>query len=100
MARRPVMSFLPRSGYRHRRLRDAARLLPLFGLFLIILPILWSPVDDDHRRTATDGLYLFGVWSALIGVAAIFARPLSRGEDKDQTTTDRAGAAAGDHDAL
>ncbi|MES2145096.1 MAG: hypothetical protein V4516_12260 [Pseudomonadota bacterium] len=81
MARRPRLPFLPRSGYRMRRLHDAARLLPLFGLFLMILPILWSPADDDHRRTATDGLYLFAVWIALIGVAAIFARKLGRGQD-------------------
>jgi len=77
-----------------------ARLVPVFGAFLICLPIVWaeapgravSPtvpghaVSPDHGKapantaepglvaaqgsTARDGLYLFAVWAALIGVAA------------------------------
>jgi hypothetical protein len=98
MVRRPRLPFLPRSGYRQRRLHDAARLLPLFGLFLMILPILWSPVADDTRRTATDGLYLFGVWIALILVAAIFARKLGREQDGGAASTGE--AREGGSDAL
>jgi hypothetical protein len=77
MARRLRIPFLPRRDYRLRRLHDAARLLPLFGLFLIVLPILWSAPDVVARRTASDGLYLFGVWIVLILVAALFARGLA-----------------------
>jgi hypothetical protein len=77
MARLRRIPFLPRRDYRLRRLHDAARLLPLFGLFLIVLPILWSAPGDAMRRTASDGLYLFGVWIGLILIAALFARPLA-----------------------
>lgn len=100
MARRPRIPFLPRSGYRLRRLHDAARLLPLFGLFLLILPILWSPVEDDHRRTASDGLYLFGVWTGLILVAAIFARKLARSQDVEPAPPADGEGPDGDRDAL
>ncbi len=96
MAKRRI-PFLPRSGYRLRRLHDAARLLPLFGLFFLVLPILWSPADDDQRRTATDGLYLFAVWTALILVAAIFARRL--GQAPQEGTADPADP-DGERDAL
>jgi hypothetical protein len=94
------MPFLPRSGYRLRRLHDAARLLPLFGLFLLVLPMLWSPVGDDMRRTASDGLYLFAVWIALILAAAMFARPLSRGDRGEQTSSDPTTDPAGGSDGL
>lgn len=73
----PRPLFLARAAYRRRRLRDAARLLPVFGVFLVLLPILWTPVAAD-RDTATDGIYLFAVWFLLIVVAALFARPLRR----------------------
>ena len=85
MARRRRIPFLPRRDYRLRRLHDAARLLPLFGLFLIVLPILWSAPDDLTHRTASDGVYLFGVWIGLIVVAALFARGLAgRPQDPPQ----------------
>jgi hypothetical protein len=100
MARRRRLPFLPRSDYRLRRLHDAARLLPLFGFFLVILPILWSPVEDDQRRTATDGLYLFVVWTGLIAVAAIFARKLAGGQDAVPPGPVDPDASEGDRDAL
>jgi hypothetical protein len=100
MARRPRMPFLPRSGYRLRRLHDAARLLPLFGLFLLILPILWSPVADDMRRTASDGLYLFAVWTLLILVAAGFARKLGKSPEDAPRRSDKGTSTDGGEDAL
>ncbi len=36
--KRPL--FLARAPYRRRRLRDAARLLPVVGGFLLLLPLL------------------------------------------------------------
>lgn len=73
--KRPL--FLAPGGYRQRRLRDAARLLPVLAIFLIILPMLWGEADSDARRTATDGIYLFLVWLFLIVAAALLARRLS-----------------------
>lgn len=75
--RRPV--FLGRIPYRRRRLRDAARLLPVFGLVFLLLPILWSPAQG-LRVLSRDLVYLFAVWLGLIAVAAAFAPGLSRDE--------------------
>jgi hypothetical protein len=69
--------FLERRSYRMRRLADAARLLPVLGLVLCLLPIFWQPdVSGAPRMTAWDGIYLFVVWLALIVLAAVIARRL------------------------
>ncbi len=72
--KRPL--FLPRARYRRRRLRDAARLLPVFGGFLFLLPVMWSPATTAGSDTAPDGIYLFAVWAGLIAVAALLSRHL------------------------
>lgn len=77
--KRPL--FLARRSYRQRRLRDAARLLPILAGFLIILPMLWGDADSDLRRTASDGIYLFSVWLFLIVAAALVARNLTEETD-------------------
>lgn len=69
--------FLQPSSYRRRRLRDAARLLPVAGALFLVLPILWDPAGTDARDTAVDGIYLFGVWAGLILVAALMAPGLT-----------------------
>ena len=70
-ARRPL--FLHRDTYRRRRIMDAARLLPLFGTALLLLPMLWA---DDHS-TGLGAVYLFLAWAGLIAAAALLARKLS-----------------------
>ena len=82
--RSPV--FLARRAYRLRRLRDAARLLPVAGAFLLLLPILWEPPEASDRNTAWDGIYLFAVWGGLIALAAWLAQGLAAGEDSDEAT--------------
>jgi hypothetical protein len=58
---------------------DGARMLPMAGAFLLLLPMLWrSPTQG--QSTATEGLYLFGVWALLILVAGLLARPLLAAE--------------------
>lgn len=52
--------------YRRRRLIDAARILPILGAVLLIVPLLHPSTPDMPRDTASDGLYLFGVWALLI----------------------------------
>ncbi|MEZ5797390.1 MAG: hypothetical protein R3D63_07940 [Paracoccaceae bacterium] len=76
--KRPM--FLAPSPYRRRRLRDAARLLPVFAAFLLILPELWSPPGQALRVTSGDVIYFFLVWCGLVLVAAAFAPGLSAGE--------------------
>lgn len=70
--------FLARAPYRRRRLRDAARLLPVVGIFLLLLPLLWAP-DASMTLTSGDVIYFFVVWLVLIGLAAAFAPGLRGG---------------------
>jgi uncharacterized membrane protein len=68
--------FLARAVYRKRRLRDAARLLPLLGFFLLILPMLWQRPEGP----GWDVVYIFVVWAGLIAVAALLAPGLGGSE--------------------
>ncbi len=78
MSRQRNQVFLERRSYRLRRLADAARLLPVLGLALFLLPLFWGPdVSGKPNLTASDGLFLFVIWIGLIGLAAIIARSLS-----------------------
>ena len=69
--------FVERKKYRRRRLMDAARILPVAGFVLLMLPMLWA--RGDGTGIAGEALYLFLVWAALIAGAALIARPLGRG---------------------
>lgn len=84
MSRRPRPLFLARPTYRRRRIMDAARLVPVAGVFLVLLPVLWlgGPADAP-ARTARVGVYLFAVWALLIVAAAIIAAALGGPEDED-----------------
>lgn len=77
--KRPL--FLARAPYRRRRLRDAARLLPVAGTLLLLLPLLWTPEGAVSLRGA-DVVYFFAVWAGLIVLAAAFAPGLRRGESE------------------
>lgn len=80
MTRRPKPPlFLARAPYRRRRLRDAARLLPVLGLFLLLLPLLWAP-DSRMALESGDVIYFFAVWLGLVLLAAAFAPGLRGGE--------------------
>ena len=73
MARPSKTIFLERQSYRRRRLADAAKLLPLVGFVMILMPILWA----DEARTAGGIIYLFSVWAILIAVVAFVSRGLT-----------------------
>lgn len=87
--------FLARPSYRRRRLRDAARLLPVFAVLFVILPLLWTPPGSTLRDTAGDVVYFFGIWVAMILCAAAFAPGLSASADQDDETEDDTGYDAG-----
>ena len=82
------IEFLDRKNYRQRRLRDAARVLPLFGMVLMFMPLMWSGGDPEQRLTSTGFVYLFGLWFVLIVLAAVLALVL-RPTDADDADTDK-----------
>jgi hypothetical protein len=85
MARRPKPPvFLGRDSYRQRRVRDAARMLPVLGVVLFLLPLLWER-GEDGARNAQALIYIFGVWTLL----AVLAFWLSRHLRPDQDDVDR-----------
>jgi len=79
--------FLARRSYRVQRLRDGARLLPVLGMFLVLLPVLWAPDATATRDTAPDGIYLFAVWAGLVAAAALMARGLGGDASEAETGT-------------
>jgi len=74
--------FLARETYRRRRLMDAARLLPVIGLGLVLFPLLWIG-QGEGPGTRLGVVYLFIVWVVLIAAAALVARRLSGPLPKD-----------------
>lgn len=59
---------------------DAARLLPVLGLFLMLMPLLWQS-DGGARSLGGQLVYLFGLWALLILAAYLLSGRLSRADD-------------------
>ncbi len=65
MARSPI--FLERRGYRLRRMKDAVRFLPLLGLALWMVPLMWpAQGESDPMPLSTALQYIFGIWTFLV----------------------------------
>lgn len=64
--------FVERQGYRQRRIGDAIRLLPVAGIILFALPILWG--GQGLRET---GIYVFVFWTILILLAWFLSRRIT-----------------------
>ncbi len=77
-----------RGLYRRRRLMDMARLLPLLGVVLILLPLLWQPAEQGERATVPLGWFLFSVWLGLIGAAFLLTRALGHEAGGQPDTAD------------
>jgi len=73
--------FLQPEPYRRRRLIDAARLLPVFGTFLILVPCLLLP-RGIMGTTGSVMLYVFAMWTLLIVFAAMITRYIRRAETR------------------
>lgn len=88
MALPPTRSvFVARDSYRLRRLRDAARLLPILGGVLLMMPLLWargSEGTDAPLFNSSALLYIFGVWLVLIALSAVLSRRLISGQEPDE----------------
>jgi hypothetical protein len=84
--------FLERRRYRLRRIKDAVRILPVVGLVLWMIPLLWPAADAakvDGVTTSQALLYIFAVWSALILASGLLWSRLStapeEADDKDSS---------------
>ena len=76
--------FLARAGYRQRRLRDALRLLPIFGAILWIIPLSWPEGPQDGHGNAGALIYIFVVWALLIVAAFLMSRRLRPDDLSDE----------------
>ncbi|WP_420860670.1 hypothetical protein [Algirhabdus cladophorae] len=56
---------------------DAARLLPLLGVLLVMVPMLWG-TGEARPDTSSAILYLFGVWACLVALAYLVSVRLRR----------------------
>ncbi len=72
----PGPVFVERRAYRRRRLVDAARLLPILGVALVCLPLLWTGEREQPMSTTYAMIYFFGLWLALVIGAALLSRYL------------------------
>ena len=72
--------FLERTTYRRARLEDAARILPLLGVFLFFGPIMiQSGTSGFGGDTARWLMFFMAVWLLLIGLSALLSYVLRRG---------------------
>lgn len=72
--------FVERRTYRRRRLMDIARLAPLIGALLFLVPLLWPERHlseggghDAGSSMSTAMIYIFGVWVGLILFSVAFS---------------------------
>ncbi len=87
MSRRSTALFVQQGTYKRRRMADAARILPVFGGLLFMLPLLWI-TDAGTARTGAVMIYLFVVWAGLAGIAAVLSRKLGPPEDDGDAQDD------------
>lgn len=72
MSARGPNLFVERETYRRRRLLDAARVLPVLGIALWLVPLLWPDTPEEGVPMSRALVYVFGVWAALILCAFLF----------------------------
>ncbi len=73
-------SDLAAEATRRRKLREGALLLPIFGAFLLVSPLITVFIGS----TSIFGLplifiYIFGIWLGLVLIARAMARRLDKG---------------------
>ncbi|WP_415639415.1 hypothetical protein, partial [Paracoccus nototheniae] len=75
MPDRPL--FLERASFHRRRLGDAARILPVLTMLLLLVPVWWMPASLSY---AAGAVWIFGLWAVLIVVVWVLHRALLRAE--------------------
>lgn len=78
--------FLERRAYHKRRMRDLARAVPIFGVVLWGIPLLWRQ-GEDGAANSNALIYIFAVWIVLIALAVIVSRAV-RSEDVPASAVD------------
>ncbi|MCC1491775.1 hypothetical protein [Cognatishimia sp. F0-27] len=78
---RPAV-FLERQTYRRRRLADGARALPVLGLLLWFLPMVWSAKENGVQATHAL-IYIFLIWTGLVALSAGVLLALRHTERQD-----------------
>ena len=87
--RRPL--FLEKAHYRRSRAMDAARILPVVGFVLLLLPILWT--GNASIGITQAAVFIFGLWGVMIAGAMVLSRllrdpPTTRARDTRPSGTD------------
>jgi len=85
VSKRRTPVFVERSRYYRRRLIDCARLLPVLGAFLWMIPMLWALGPNGGKLTSSAMVYLFGVWAMLIVISGFLTRALGKTAADDET---------------
>ncbi|MCA8879673.1 MAG: hypothetical protein KDA73_06865 [Rhodobacteraceae bacterium] len=67
--------FVARQSYRRRRLVDAVRLLPVFAVVLVLMPLLWG-AGSAAPGLSERAIYLFVLWLVLVAAAGLLSRAL------------------------
>ncbi|UZD91676.1 hypothetical protein [Cognatishimia activa] len=75
--------FLERQTYRRRRLIDWIKMLPLIGLVLWLVPLLWTTEGADQVSSADAIIYIFVIWFILVLAKALSARALKDVDGED-----------------
>ncbi|MEP5153413.1 hypothetical protein [Planktotalea sp.] len=74
----PNRLFLERRGYIQRRVIDGAKLLPIIGLVLFMVPLIWPRRgDSDAVITSSSSIYIFMIWLGLIVFGAFLANRIT-----------------------
>ena len=76
--------YLERRRYRSRRIIEALKVLPVLGIVLFGVPLLWS----EGVKTSDAMIYFFSVWLALVFAAVWLARRLGAGAEEKSLETD------------
>ncbi len=82
--------FLERQSYRRRRLIDMLRMLPVIGMLLWSIPLLWSSGDTVGDRVATSDaiIFIFLVWLSMVSGAGVLARVMKHSDTDEDKKAD------------